>query len=424
MIPLSRTAQQVREQYERFPYPDTDPQREKPRLLVSGHLGLMCDVLWGGKKTPHGLRVLDAGCGTGSAVVAMAMHFPQAQITGVDFSQTSLDKARALAQKYNVNNIRFIHLPIEHLSRIQERFDFVSASGVLHHLADPAAGLKAIDEVLDPQGAVSIMLYGKYGRTGVYMIQEALQLLAAAGDNDTLSEHYIRFAHHLAVHTPAHHPMSRRASGREMQEGKHAGIVDLLLHANDIPFDVPAVYRLCKDAEMKFHRWLIPLIYNEKNFFKHPVLLDRLEQAGLSVPRKQEIAELAHGRNSKHSFFAVKPGFKSHVTTLENGAWRSLYAKLTPCLAWNRAAPVSANHDTFAVPFTIIQDAWGPLVISKWEMIFLSRIVPDKSLGQVIDDPELRKEMPCQSESDIDEAVESLLNKALERLAVVFRHPE
>lgn len=432
MISLPVTGQRVREQYERFPYPDINLQQDQPRLLVSGHLGLMCDVLWGGKKTPHGLRVLDAGCGTGGAAVAMALNFPEAHITGVDFSQASIHKASALAQKYGVRNIRFIHLPIEHLTRLGETFDFISSSGVLHHLADPAAGLKAIGDVLDPRGAVSIMLYGKYGRSGVYMLQQALKLMAGPGESvkneesGTLTGDYIRFAHHLANQTPPHHPMSNRPLGREMQEGKDAGIVDLLLHANDIPFDVPAVYRLCKDAGMRFHRWLIPLIYNVENFLNQPVLMDRLKEAGLNPAQQQEMAELAHGRNSKHSFFAVRPEFKPHLTTFENGKWRGMYAKLTPCLAWNRAARVPGKAATFAVPFTIIQDAWGPLEISRWEMVFLSKVTPEKSLQKVLDDlladPQLQTNIPFNSPEEIDEAVETLLNKAHERLAIVFRH--
>jgi SAM-dependent methyltransferase len=375
----------------------------------------MCEVLWAGGKSPEGLRVLDAGCGTGSALVAMAMNFPQARIVGVDFSQASLDKARALAKQYNVRNVRFFHLPIEQLPKLGETFDFVSASGVLHHLPDPAAGLKAIASVLDPQGAVSIMLYARYGRTGVYMLQEALSLMA-----HSLSPEHIRLAYQLANQVPPHHPMALRSKGREMLEGKDAGIVDLLLHANDIPFDVPAVYRLCADAGMRFHRWLIPLIYNTANFFNDPLLLNRVERSGLDRPELEEIAELAHGRNSKHSFFAVRPEFQPPVASFRRDNWRRLHAKLTPCLAWNRTSPVPGKKDAYSVPFTIIQDAWGPLEVSKWELMFLSLIVPEKTLQEVLDSPAVQKELPFKSEKETSAAIEALLQKALDRLAVVF----
>lgn len=419
---LSEIRDRVRRQYEQFPYPDYDPDWDRPQLLVSGHLGLMCEVLWAGKKSPKDLRVLDAGCGTGSALVAMAMAFPDADIVGVDFSETSLDKARRLAETHNVKNVRFYNRAIEQLPELGLTFDFVSASGVLHHLPDPAAGLKAIGDVLDPQGAISIMLYGKYGRTGVYMLQEALRLVnqAEAQAAPTLSDRQIRFAYRLAQQVPPQHPMASRSRGREMQEGKEAGVVDLLLHANDIPFDVPAVYKMCEDAGMRFYRWLFPLIYNLDSFFTDPFLLNRMAKAKMSRQQQEEAAELAHGRNSKHSFIAVRPEFSPPDFSITNGNWRKLHAKLTPCMAWNRTLPVPGKEDVFAVPFTIIQDAWGPLEISRWQLMFLGHITPDMTLEQVIRLPAVQKEIPFKSEQEIDTAVEDLLKRAMDRLAVVF----
>jgi ubiquinone/menaquinone biosynthesis C-methylase UbiE len=419
---FSEIRERVRRQYEQFPYPDYDPDWDRPQLLVSGHLGLMCEVLWAGKKSPKELRVLDAGCGTGSALVAMAMAFPDADIVGVDFSETSLNKARRLAETHNVKNVRFYNLAIEQLPELGLTFDFVSASGVLHHLPDPAAGLKAIGDVLDPQGAISIMLYGKYGRTGVYMLQEALRLVnqAEAQATPTLSDERIRFAYQLAQQVPSRHPMASRSRGREMQEGKEAGVVDLLLHANDIPFDVPAVYKMCQDAGMRFYRWLFPLIYNLNSFFNDPFLQNRLAKAKLSRQQQEETAELAHGRNSKHSFIAVRPEFSPPDFSITNGKWRKLHAKLTPCMAWNRTLPVPGKNDLFAVPFTIIQDAWGPLEISRWQLMFLGHIIPDMTLEQVFRLRAVKKEIPFKSEEEIDTAVEDLLKRALDRLAIVF----
>jgi ubiquinone/menaquinone biosynthesis C-methylase UbiE len=419
MINLSETSEQVRRQYERFPYPDYDPDWDRPQLLVSGHLSLMSEVIWAGKKSPRELRVLDAGCGTGSPLVAMAMAYPDTDITAVDFSETSLNKARWLAKEHGVKNVRFVNCSIEALPELGLTFDFVSASGVLHHLPDPTAGLKAIGDVLEPQGAVSIMLYGKYGRTGVYMLQKALKLLAKA-DGPEISLETIRFAHRLARQVPSWHPMAARSQGREMQEGKEAGIVDLLLHANDIPFDVPSIYKMCADAGMRFYRWLFPLIYNLDNFFPDPFLVNRADKAQLTQTEQEEMAELAHGCNSKHSFFAVRTEFSPPQLSIANGEWRHLRAKLTPCMAWNRTMPIPGKPGEFAVPFTVIQDAWGPMHIFKWELIFLSRILPEMTLGEVFQLPDVQKEIPVKPEKELNQAMEILLKKAMDRLAIVF----
>ncbi len=52
------------------------------------------------------------------------------------------------------------------------RFDQIVCTGVLHHLADPTPGSRALRDVLEPDGAMHLMVYAPYGRTGVYMLQE------------------------------------------------------------------------------------------------------------------------------------------------------------------------------------------------------------------------------------------------------------
>ncbi len=54
-------------------------------------------------------------------------------------------------------------------------FDYIDCCGVLHHLPDPAAGLRALLSVLAPGGGLGLMLYAPHGRTGVYMLQDALR---------------------------------------------------------------------------------------------------------------------------------------------------------------------------------------------------------------------------------------------------------
>jgi hypothetical protein len=230
----------------------------------------------------------------------------------------------------------------------------------------------------------------------------------------------IRFVHQLAQQVPSWHPMSGRSKGREMQEGKDAGIVDLLLHANDIPFDVPSVYKMCEDAGMKFYRWLFPLIYNLESFFNDPILLNRVNKLKMSRRKQEEIAELAHGLNSKHSFIAVRPEFKPPGFSISNGKWRNLRAKLTPCMAWNRIYPIQGKTDTFAVPFTIVQDAWGPLEITRWQFVYLSHVRPELTLEEALLPLEVQKEMRSKTEDEINIVVEELLKKAMDRLAIVF----
>ena len=70
-------------------------------------------------------------------------------------------------------------------AEIGRLFDQVVCTGVLHHLPDPDFGLRALRDVLQPNGAMRLMVYARYGRTGIYMMQEYCRLLeinASAAD--------------------------------------------------------------------------------------------------------------------------------------------------------------------------------------------------------------------------------------------------
>ena len=93
-------------------------------------------------------------------------------MTGIDFSATSVRHTEELKRKYSLNNLQVRQLPIERASELETSFDQIVCTGVLHHLADPDAGLKALRGVLKPDGALHLMVYAPYGRAGIYMLQE------------------------------------------------------------------------------------------------------------------------------------------------------------------------------------------------------------------------------------------------------------
>ncbi len=63
-------------------------------------------------------------------------------------------------------------LPLESVAELDRTFDKIVCTGVLHHLSDPEAGLRSLRSVLKADGAMHLMVYAAYGRTGVAMMQE------------------------------------------------------------------------------------------------------------------------------------------------------------------------------------------------------------------------------------------------------------
>src|SRR5262249_16483658 len=133
-------------------------------------------LLWTTAKQRTHRKTLVAGCGTSQAA-AHAMREPDAHVTGIDISVTSISHTRDLQRKYNLRNLVLHRLAIEEIGQLGQTFDEIVCTGVLHHLPDPDVGLRALRCVLAPDGAMHVMVYGTYGRAGIYMIREYCRLL-------------------------------------------------------------------------------------------------------------------------------------------------------------------------------------------------------------------------------------------------------
>jgi SAM-dependent methyltransferase len=144
----------VQAQYEENPY---------PRWSTIGKASLPAEVIATGK----GKSVLVAGCGTGREAVEAAFIFPAARIDALDLSRTSLAYGIRQARELEAGNVFFMQGDLLQAPRLRKSYDLIIASGVLHHLREPRAGLEALLEVLRPGGALKVGLYSTRARAHV-----------------------------------------------------------------------------------------------------------------------------------------------------------------------------------------------------------------------------------------------------------------
>ncbi|MEC4763229.1 class I SAM-dependent methyltransferase [Mycobacterium sherrisii] len=106
----------------------------------------------------RGLRLLDAGCGTGASTAALLRAAPEAQIVAVDAAGAMLDAARA---KDWPASVRFVHARVEDLDEhgVAGPFDGILAAYLLRNLADPDAALRAFRALLRPGGTLAVHEY-------------------------------------------------------------------------------------------------------------------------------------------------------------------------------------------------------------------------------------------------------------------------
>ncbi len=168
--------------YEANPYPRWTHLPRRPKLDVRAILL---------RDFPHAravefavpLAVLMPGAGTGQHPLSVAATYENVEVTAVDLSRASLAYGKRMAARYGIGNIEFLRGDILDLPRLGRTFDHVECVGVLHHMADPKAGLLAISSVMRPGAFLRLGLYGEGGRK---IVEKARRDIAAARIPSTL----------------------------------------------------------------------------------------------------------------------------------------------------------------------------------------------------------------------------------------------
>ncbi len=113
---------------------------------------------------PKGARVLDAGAGTGSALIELKSLFPKIQeAVGLDVVQLEVDIATERFKEYGVDAYVELYDGI-HLPFPDNYFDAIHTSDVLGHVANVPAWLKELNRVLKPGGRLAMFSESKLGK--------------------------------------------------------------------------------------------------------------------------------------------------------------------------------------------------------------------------------------------------------------------
>ena len=295
--------------YEALPYPARDPRDEAKRLIIGspGHLREIEYWLFGGRWPQHGLRALFAGGGTGDGAIMLAQQLASENRPGsvawLDRSEAARRIARARADARHLTlqwePRSLLDLPQSGLGP----FDYIDCCGVLHHLPDPAEGLRALTSVLAPGGGIGLMVYAPHGRTGVYMLQDALRRLAPP---DEPFPARIDTAKRVLKHLPATAWLNFNPSVRDHVIGGDAGIADLLLNPRDQAFTVPDLTALLAEAGLEPVCWIEPVRYDPARLMPDPRLRARIER--LNLTERAALAESLAGNMAVHIVYCVRKG--------------------------------------------------------------------------------------------------------------------
>jgi len=237
----------VRAQYEEMPY---------PRWAQSGFVGKIMPLeqylaaqFRSPLPRPFGrtgrVDILVAGCGTGEHPIETARRYANAQVLAIDLSLASLAYARRMTRMLGLRNIEYAQADILNLGTVGRRFDVIESVGVLHHLADPAAGLRALVSLLRPNG---LMLLGLYSKLARREINAARAFIAQRGYGATAADVRRCRQDLLALDDSA--PLKSVTHSWDFYTTSMCR--DLLFHVQELQFTIPDIKTLLAQHGLTF----------------------------------------------------------------------------------------------------------------------------------------------------------------------------
>lgn len=237
------TSLRVQAQYEASPY---------PRWFSMDRVEPMPFADWIDAEAPPGAlasappspSLLVAGCGTGAELVALALRLPDVRITALDLSRASLGYARRKALACGCDAVDFVQGDILNLPDLDRQFDVVYSTGVVHHMRDPAVGVRRLAERMRPGGLLKLGFYSERARAPIRAAQAAI----AASEHEATPDGIRAFRRHV-LGLPGDAPLRQLLRWRDFFSLSECR--DMLFHVQDHDFRLPAAASMLRDAGLE-----------------------------------------------------------------------------------------------------------------------------------------------------------------------------
>lgn len=337
----------IRAQFDALPYPNR-PLDDAPQNATN-YLALHNSVI------PYYLRdyqvnntegqwILDAGCGSGFKLLALATANPGAHVVGIDISQKSIELAQQRLEYHQVANpAKFYCLPIEELPSIGHTFDYINCDDVLYLLADPVVGLKAMKAVLKPDGIIRANMHSALQRADFYRIQEVFARLgclegAPSAEEITLTRQTMGALQDWVM-------TKQRTWKAEFETDDERLLANYLLRG-DKGITIESLFAMLRQADLEFISMVNWRQWNLEALFKSIEELPIAVALGIAdmIPEEQlHLFDLLHPVHRLLDLYCGHPG-QGHsrlpVTEWNDDQWQSAMVHLHPQLCNNAVGDI------------------------------------------------------------------------------------
>ena len=322
----------------------------------------------GQKPASQEIRILDAGCGTGVGTEYLVHLNPAAQVTGIDLSEGALAVARERCQRSGANRVEFHHLSLYDAAQLPGTFELINCVGVLHHLPDPIAGIRALAEKVAPGGLLHVFVYAELGRWEVQLMQQAIALLQ--GEKRGNYQDGVALGRQVFATLPESNRLVKREKERwSLENQRDANFADMYLHPQEVDYNVETLFELIDASGLEFVGFSNPGYWDLGRLLgKEPSVMQRA--AGLRDRERYRLVELLDPEVTHYEFFLTRPPL-ARADWSNDAALLAAIPDVSPCIhGWPSQSIL--NYD------------YQPMDLSDAEFQFLQACNGKQSVAEIL----------------------------------------
>ena len=288
----------------------------------------------GMKPKTQNIRILDAGCGTGSGTDYLINLNPGASVTAIDLSEKALEVAEERCNRSGViakhdKPVEFKQMKLEEATQLEGEFDFINCVGVLHHLPEPEKGIQAIAKKLKPGGILHIFVYAELGRWEISLMQKAIALFQ--GDKRGDYRDGVKVGRDIFANLPEHNRLLQQEKKLwSLENHRDESFADMYVHPQEIDYNVETLFDLIEASGLDFVGFSNPKYWQlDRLVGESSDLMDRAK--GLSDRERYRLIELLDPSLTHYEFFLSKPPLEQENWSNDDILNRAI-PELSPCM--------------------------------------------------------------------------------------------
>jgi SAM-dependent methyltransferase len=264
----------------------------------------------GRKPSRQDIRILDAGCGTGSGTDYLIHHNPEADIVAIDLSHKALEVAKERCRRSGTianhpKSVEFHQLKLEDVFQLPGEFELINCVGVLHHMPDPIKGIQSLALKLSPGGLMHVFVYAELGRWEISLMQKAIALLQ--GENKGDYRDGVKVGRQLFANLPENNRILKQERERwSLENQRDECFADMYVHPQEIDYNIDTLFDLIDASGLEFVCFSNPKYWQlERLIGKSPELMEKA--AKLGDRERYRLIELLDPTITHYEFFLARP---------------------------------------------------------------------------------------------------------------------